>query len=248
MARDKGDGAAGGGWSDVVRNFGPSGVLLVGGFALIGVAIYKGPEFTGVWTQIGVIVGGFLGGGVAVLIGWLLLPRGLAPASKEPASLSNRRYDVLIAAPMAGFGDDEDSRKAAVELVRFVETAVKRLPGVQNVHSPVLARPDPVDYENSAGGFDVEMAALGDAKRYLLILPPSIPPGTSVLVTAGIAIALKVPSVILADKRLGALPYLLDGAVKSKRANVRLYTYEDTDSLATLIRNDGLGLFGEEPR
>jgi hypothetical protein len=149
---------------------------------------------------------------------------------------------MYIAAPMAGFGSDEAGRIAAVDLVNRTQAALQR-GGLKNVYTPVLARPKADQYQTPSTGFDVEWHALRSSKRYLLILPPSLPAGTSVLVTAGIAIALGVPIVIFAQKG-AALPYLIEGAVGSNHA--RLHEYVKVVDIEQMIANDGLSLFGDE--
>lgn len=74
-----------------------------------------------------------------------------------------------------------------------------------------------------------------------------MPAGTSVLVTAGIAIALGIPTVVLAQ--IGAqLPYLIEGSVGNQQVKVRLHLYDNIHDIEQMITNDGLRLFGEEPR
>jgi hypothetical protein len=235
-------------WShlaDLARSYGLGGVLVLVGFVIIGLAIFKAPEFTEVRTQYAVLGGAAVLGLLAIVLGLLMLrwkPR-LAPRDNK----TGRQYDVFIAVPMAGFGTDELGRKAAVDLIRSVESALLKLPGVSSVHAPALVRPEADSYETPATAFDVEQQVLQNTKRYLLILPPTIPPATSVLITAGMAIALDIPSAIFAPEGK-SLPYLLDGAVQSKLANIRLHRYTSTKGLEQLIVNDGLRLFGQEPQ
>ncbi|HME20005.1 MAG TPA: hypothetical protein VKI44_01335 [Acetobacteraceae bacterium] len=249
MSDDKdGTGLVSGG-TTILRAYGLGGLLLVIGFVLMGLAIYKGPDFTETSTQNGVLVGGLVVGGFAVIVGLVLLRRAPPPTPAPTPTTRPRptpRHDVYIAAPMAGFGTDEAGRNAAVELVNAVQAALRRL-GIEDVYTPVLARPDAPSYESPGTGFDVEWEALQSARRYLLILPPTMPAGTSVLMTAGAAIALGIPCVILSHESRSALPYMLEGAVQSRQVNVRLHPYRDIDSIELLIRNDGLRLFGQEP-
>ena len=203
-------------------------------------AIYKGSEFKDQSTQHSVLVFGVAMGVLAIGIGLFLRWRDGAPSAGEVVRAG--RYDVFIASPMAGFGADDTARKAAVDLVRAVDASLRKL-DLQNVYMPMAARPDTEDYETPAAGFDAELAALRGAKRYLLVLPGPMPAGTSVLVTIGIAIALKMPCAVLAPEGV-KLPYLLDGAVQSKSVQLLLHRYTSTQNIGQLFTNNGLKLFG----
>lgn len=238
-------------WSsaaDVAKAFGVGGTVLVAGLGLIGVAIWKAPEIQDRNTQAAVLIGSVVVGALAAILGWLLLrqakqatpPPAPAPASAAGPATEN---DVFIAAPMAGFGTDEAGRKAAVELVRGAEAALRQLPGIRTVYTPVLARPDAAEYETPAAAFDAELAALRGAARYLLILPKGMPAGSSVLVTTGIAIARNIPTLILTEEGRD-LPFLLDGATESRNVKVYWQEYTDLPSVRRLIQNNGLRLFG----
>lgn len=224
----------------ILGGYGLGGLLIVLGVVLMGLALYKGPDFANAASQTGAMIGGGVAGIAAIGLGLYLL-RSL-PASGTAAQRTGR-HDVFIATPMAGYGDDEAGRKAAVELVNAVQAALRRLPGVSDVYTPVLSRPEAADYETPATAFDLELAALRSAKRYLLILPSAMPAGSSVLVTAGIAIALGVPTAVLAPE--GVPPYLIDGAAQSKQVNLRVHHYQDLADIVRMIENDGLHLFGE---
>jgi len=244
-----------GGVADVAKSFGVGGTALVGGLALIGAAIWKAPEIQDRTTQIAVLIGSLVAGALAVLVGWLLLrqathgggafagnPAG-ARASEQIATGSTTENDVFIAAPMAGFGADEAGRKAAVELVRGVEVALRQLEHIRIVYTPLLARPESLQYETPATAFEAELAALRGAKRYVLILPESMPAGTSVLVTTGIAIARNIPTLILREGGR-ELPFLLEGAVQSRDVKVHCHPYTNLPGIQRLIQNNGLRLFG----
>jgi hypothetical protein len=237
MNGDKEEGGLPYGLGAVLANYGLGGLVLVLGIVLMGLSIYKGSSFAAETTQLIVVIGGSLVSFAVIALGVVLLRRGKTDSSRAP------RHDVFIAAPMAGFGTDEAGRKAAVDIVNRTQAALQRI-GLQQVYTPVLARPEPPKYETPSTGFDVEWDALRSSKRYLLILPAIMPAGTSVLVTAGVAVALGVPTVVFARKD-APLPYLIQGAVESKRVNVRLREYLDIDGIEQTITNDGLRLFGE---
>jgi hypothetical protein len=226
----------------LVREFGLGGVLIVGGFVIVGLAIFKGPDFADEHTQMRVLMGGAVAGLAAAVLGGVLMWR--KPHAAVPVEPSQRPIDVFIAAPMAGFGADDAGRKVAVEIVQTAQAALLRL-GLPNVHAPPLSRPVTDTYESPGTGFNVEAAALSQVKRYLLILPSAMPPGTSVLLTVGMAIALKLPCLVLADKTL-TVPFLLEGAAQSKAVNLRLCRYQDAKELAKLIGNDGVKLWDAE--
>lgn len=225
---------------EILRTYGIGGLVLLSGVALILVSIYKAPDLTGSTNQLIVLLGGPFVGLVLLGIGlWLIRTSHITNGPRRPP-----RYEIYIAAPMAGFDADEAGRQAAVDLVKRAEAAFDRL-GVKNIYTPVLSRPDRDKYETPQTGFDVEWEALRSTKRYLLILPPTLPAQTSVLVTAGVAIALSVPSVVLAQE--GApVPYLVEGATGSNHA--RLHRYKNFHAIEHMIENDGLHLFGEEKK
>ncbi len=226
--------------ADILKTYGLGGFLLIGGFALIGLTIYEDPSIADPVTQKEVLLTGLVSGALAIVIGGLLLWKG-QPSLSSGLSNPNASIDIFIAAPMAGFRNSETERDTMNDFVRKVEASLKRQ-GVANVHTPILSLPDSKLYEDPAVGLEVELAALRNSKRYLLILPEKIPALTSVLITTGIAIALNLPSVIFA-KNGADLPYLLEGAVNDKKVNVQLRHYEDIKDVEQLIAINGLRLF-----
>jgi hypothetical protein len=228
---------------EVAKSFGLGGVVLVGGVVIIALAIFKGADIEDTQTQLIVIIGGFAGGVIMAAVGLFLLRRGARSVVRQDDT--HREHDVFIAAPMAGFGGDDAGRKATVDLIHLAAEALRRQRDVNDVYMPALARPDTANYETPATAFDLELAALKNAKKYMLILPPAAAPGSSVLVTAGIAIRENIPCVIFAPDGQ-ALPYLLEGAAQSKHVNVRLHRYRDPKHLVHLIDTDGLRLFGDD--
>ena len=81
------------------------------------------------------------------------------------------------------------------------------------------------------------------SKRYLLLLPVNFPPQTSVLMTVGMAVALKIPCAIFAEKD-AKIPYLVEGAIASKDVTARLTRYADINDIEKCVENNGLHLFG----
>jgi len=183
--------------------------------------------------------------GVVMLWRAPAVPAGPGPTATAPDANRRKACDLFIAAPMAGFGNDEAGLKKAVELVIGAQQAMERLSGIESVHSPAFTRPNRDKFESAATAFNVELDSLRGAKRYLLILP-ELPAQTSVLMTIGAAITLNIPCAILA-KAGTEVPYLLQGAVDSKRAQVRLERYSDLKDIENIIAKEGLRLFGEDP-
>jgi predicted membrane protein len=123
----------------ILGSYGLGGLILVLGIVLAGLSIYKGSSFAAGTTQLSVVIGGSLLGLVVIIIGVVLLVRG------GPAPSRQLLHGIYIAAPMAGFGADEGGRKAAVDLVNKTQAALQRR-GLQNVYTPVVARPDTAQY------------------------------------------------------------------------------------------------------
>src|SRR5207248_4684813 len=111
--------------------------------------------------QIIALVAGLVTGAVAIAVGLVLILR--APR-ENPSRDHGHDCDIFLAVPMAGFEDDTESRKAAVELVHSVDAALKKLPGIKDIHASALVRPKSYEYETPANAFDVELQALKGAK------------------------------------------------------------------------------------
>src|SRR5436305_14363105 len=123
----------GGKWATVgelAKSFGLSGTIILVGLAIIGLALYKASEFSEHSVQIIALVAGLVTGAVAIAVGLVLILR--APR-ENPSRDHGHDCDIFLAVPMAGFEDDTESRKAAVELVHSVDAALKKLPVIKDL-------------------------------------------------------------------------------------------------------------------
>lgn len=241
---DKGSGGAWAAVTEFFRSFGLGGSLTAGGAVIAGLALYKGPDLKDVHTQSIVVLAGLAVGMVVLGIGvWQLLRGPAAVAGKIAKPAGNAKYAVFIAAPMAGFGTDEASRKQGTELVGAVQAALQKLLPGESIYAAPLVRPDPKEFETPAIAFNKERDALQASARYVLVVPPVFPAGTSVLMTVGMAIGLDLPGLVLAPENMD-LPYLLKGADGSKFVRLKVERYTDLASVHDLFDNNGINVFG----
>jgi len=242
-----GDKDSGGVWPTVTeffRSFGFAGTIAAAGVIIMGLALYKGPDFKDANTQNIGVIGGFV-------IGLIVFGFGAWQLRRNPAMGGNggkrgsAKYAVFIAAPMAGFGDDAAGRKAGTEFVGSVRTALQKLLPDQFIYAAPLERTDPTVFETPATAFDKEREALHASERYVLVIPPVFPAGTSVLMTVGMAIGLDLRGLVLAPEGT-KLPYLLEGADGSKSVKLHVVRYTDLASVRNIFDNNGIKIFGGE--
>jgi hypothetical protein len=240
---DKGSGGAWPAITEFFRSFGLGGSLVAGGAVIAGLALYKGPDLKDVHTQSIVVLAGLVVGVIVLGIGVWQLLRDPVAAGKSGKPASGAKYAVYIAAPMAGFGNDDAGRKQGTELVSAVQAALQKLLPGQSIYAAPLVRPDPGDFETPGAAFNREREALHASERYVLVVPPVFPAGTSVLMTVGMAIEKDLLCLVLAPQSMN-LPYLLQGAKDSKDAKLSVALYTDIASVKHLFDNNGLTLFG----
>jgi hypothetical protein len=237
-----------------LQRYGFGATVLAGGIAIIILVLVFGAKFADHLLQATVVYGA--GGFGILLFGlglfWTVRPPALSRsiADDQLARLQPGRedlFDIFIAAPMAGFGKDEEALKNATAFVLQVQVAVQGLRGITRVHSPPFTHPDRSKFDTPTAAFEEERKALLGSRRYLLILPPVDAPASSVLLTAGMAIAMDLPCLVLAPAN-HVLPYLIEGASQSRPVKLRIERYSSIDDVERIVRIDGLKLFGEEQR
>lgn len=151
------------------------------------------------------------------------------------------RVDVFLAAPMASVADEYDPTR---QLALKVSEALCNDCGVSTVYFPGSAVGTVDDFEEPAVSLQKNMGPFGDARHFVMLLPKLVP--SSVLVEAGMALMLNMPSVYLVPDRKTALPWLLQdvaGAGVDSLGKVRVVEYDDEADLMRKLKNSGDRLF-----
>jgi len=153
---------------------------------------------------------------------------------------SQRPTDVFLACPMFG----SDDYRASQTLAHKVATVLRDSCGVGRVFFAAEDRASSDDFEEPATALQINMRPFRSARAFAMILPKPSPSG--VLVEAGLALALGLPSVYFVPTR-DTLPWILRDVSASAVEGfptVRVVEYfEDQDLLLQKIRNCGRELF-----
>lgn len=137
----------------------------------------------------------------------------------DSANRSLKSFDVFIATPMSAYtGPDYSINRAKIiELVRLVRNLDKRA----DIFCPAMEIVDTAKWDLSQEALEQDMLALERADLFIMTyLRPLPKKASSVLVEAGMALALRVPSIFLVDDR-SDLPYMLRDADQLSSARDR---------------------------
>lgn len=157
--------------------------------------------------------------------------------------------DVFLAVPMAalGHGADAAARQAAFAAVReealTVIAALKKYCGVESVFyaGEKIATFD--DFESSVVAVKDDMAKLTAARRFVMLYPSRHV--SSVIFEAGVALALRKPSLYLVRRR-SDLPFLMVEAAGAFSC-VRIHECATIEATVNQLKADGLKAFPDAP-
>jgi hypothetical protein len=167
----------------------------------------------------------------------------LGPIRRDepPGGAVEYRYDVFISTPMSSFDRTRyaSHRKDILKVTALLEQQCNLKCYFAGQNRLTLA-----DFETSDISLHNDYKALARSRYFLLVYPESIV--SSVLVEAGVAIALNKPSIYF--KQTGAtLPFMLRNAANTDAADIpriRIYEYTDVSHVLQMIRVNGSRLFG----
>lgn len=157
----------------------------------------------------------------------------------EPFKMPRRGYDIFFAVPMAAVPAQQYATHQA-DAQRVVRTIRKecKLPRVfypgEQIASP--AEFDPPDVAVRRG-----LVAITKSRIFMMLYTHDVP--SSVLVEAGFALALRIPSVYFVRKGL-SLPFLLTAAQQAF-PDVKMYDFSDIDAVVKHLKRYGSEIFAE---
>ena len=161
--------------------------------------------------------------------------RDIVDPAKEPEARKTP-YDVFISTPMAAF-DDPAKVKEHHDLIYKIINALEDECGVKGVFYAGLDIQSPDDFEAPDVSLKKNFIELQRSKLFILIVPGKL--SSSIYVEAGMALALRKPSVIFVRNQ-DDLPFLLQGAAGAGgQANLpltRVYKYTDVNHLIQISR------------
>lgn len=179
---------------------------------------------------------------VVVIVAVLVKPTvfgALSPVAREILPLSVR-YDAFVSAPMAALADQEAFERQRADTLKVID-AMRRYCGCRDIFyaGSEISRPDQFESEDVAARMN--MNALRDSRIFVLIYPEK--QASSVLVEAGIALALRKPSLLFVRSR-DDLPYLLRRIGQAREdgdsllPQVRIYDAPDADAIVNLFKTN----------
>jgi hypothetical protein len=148
------------------------------------------------------------------------------------------KHDVFLSSPMAAFEDDERYRQNRADVLKLVNAFRKEckfksilfagheIESMKDFEAPDISAAD-------------DIQALRDSRFFVLHYPEKIV--SSVLFEAGVALALRKPSLYFVKDR-DHLPFLMRQAEQAFH-NVRIYECSTPDDIVALIKNHREKLF-----
>jgi pimeloyl-ACP methyl ester carboxylesterase len=161
---------------------------------------------------------------------------------KERLSIAATRfkYDVFIAAAMAGHEGDADYKASRDEVLQLINT-LKSKCGCRSV----FYAGEPIDskdkFDPNALALNIDLKAMRESRYFILYYPQKLP--SSVLYEAGWALILGKPSLYIVRQRK-ELPFLLNDASQAfQERRVRVFECKDTASMLNEVASYGEQLF-----
>jgi nucleoside 2-deoxyribosyltransferase len=179
---------------------------------------------------------------VGLLAGVFLLlgkrPDALGSQPREP--VIEMKHDVFLAAPMASHPSDADYKTDRAEMNRIVETMEKEC-GFPSVFYAGKHIPTGKEFDAADISVKQDYEALRSSRRFVMVYPFKL--ASSVLVEAGMAIALKKPTLIFTRDR-NELPFLLKEAEQAFPGVVKIYEYQTPADIREKFHKHRASLFG----
>ncbi len=177
--------------------------------------------------------------GVLAVVFFLLLTKPGALGAGAAEEVAEIRHDVFLAAPMASHADDAAYQKDRAEMNSLVAVLEKDC-GYDSVFYAGKHIASGKKFEAADISVREDYEALRSSRRFILVYPGRLV--SSVLVEAGMAIALHKPMLIFARDR-DELPFLLKEAEQAFPRQVKIYQYETPEDIRSKFQTHRDDLF-----
>lgn len=151
------------------------------------------------------------------------------------------RWEIFISSPMSSFANNQSYADHRRDIMQVV-AALRRDCGFSKVYCASERFEFIDDFEAQNIAFDKDSRALRNSDRFLMIYPSSL--ASSVLVEAGMALALHKPSVYWVATS-AKLPFMLEQAGQVKASRVTVYSYTDVSEIVRHFRINKGAAFDE---
>lgn len=142
------------------------------------------------------------------------------------------KFDVFIAAAMAGHDTDEEYQKSRNDVLLVIKQLEEKC-NVHNIYYAGQKLKSKKKFEAKSLSLEIDMNALRSSRYFLLLYPQKLV--SSVLFEAGIALALGIPSVYFVKDRKN-LPFLMEQAGQADiKPGVKIYECNDIDTIINYI-------------
>lgn len=198
----------------------------------------------------------FLGATIALAIHWLLNPKGnyepiiiilgciitslsLIASKSSVFSFRNseENYDIFISAPMAAFENNQKYEENRIFIIKLKQILKKEC----NLKSFYAGDDIQTDLEFEAENISLrkDIRILKASKYFLMVYPEKLV--SSVLIEAGLAIAMEKPSVYFV-RDINHLPFLLKQAGEAI-SEVHIRKYNNAEDIFNYIKNNREEIF-----
>jgi pimeloyl-ACP methyl ester carboxylesterase len=141
-------------------------------------------------------------------------------------------YDVFIAAPMAGYQNNEEYKNNRVEILEII-THLKEKCNFNNIYYAGQNLKSADEFEAKPISLEMDVHVLKNSRYFMLVYPKEIV--SSVLFEAGMALAFGIPSIYFVKNRKN-LPFIMEQAGQANcNPGVRIYECNDNNRILTYI-------------
>ena len=145
------------------------------------------------------------------------------------------KYDVFLAAPMAGINTDEDFTRAMSKMEELLAVLDDEC-NFKRIYFAGKGMKTKKDFDNAGLSVKEDTDAIRDSKIFILVYPQRIV--SSVLYEAGIALAYGKPSFYFGNE----FPFLMTQANNAFK-HIKIYTASSIDDVITDVRKNKQTLF-----
>lgn len=160
----------------------------------------------------------------------------IPPLGVAEMSQKTYKYDVFLAAPMAGLADDDF--ESMMKKQDEIKAALEKECGFSRVFFAGSNMRSKIDFDSADLSIETDVNAIKDSQYFVMIYPEKIV--TSVLFEAGIAFALGKPSFYFGH--VDNFPFLMTQAQQSFE-HVKIYEAANLDEIIKIITKNRQGLF-----
>lgn len=159
---------------------------------------------------------------------------------KRPQQIKENEYNIFLSTPMSSFKTQKEYQDHRLEINELTKNLEKNMQMTSYFSGKNITKQKHFEQPDIAAKGD--LSALDHSKIFIMILPSKV--YSSVLVEAGYALALKIPSIYFL-KNENDLPFMLSKMPQSTKGRAKIYKYETISEIYQILKRDGEKIFAD---